>query len=134
MSKKQVSGLSLLELVIVMVLLGISATGIMSLFTNVGVGLKSSQDIQTGTKLAQELAEQVMADRRNKLKGYLYAIDQPANYPDAVVSGFQRKLRVTALGAGSGSCPVMSECSRMEVVVSRDGVLVSSLSFLLINY
>ena len=57
-------GFTLVETIIVMVVLGIASVAIASLSSNIFFGQAASKDIQVGTQLMQECAEQVLAVRR----------------------------------------------------------------------
>jgi len=123
-------GFSLLELVIVMVVTAIGAVALLSLFSGAALTLESNLALQTGAQLAQEKAEQVLADRRNPARGYGYV--QGANYPpEDPVPGFPGYARsVTVTPYSGAACPAGADCRQVVVSVDQGGVLRGQITFL----
>ncbi len=63
-------GFTLVESIIVLVVLGIAAVGIISLQSQIFSGQSDIKNIQIGVQLMQECAEQVLATRRASASGY----------------------------------------------------------------
>ena len=59
-----------MELIVVILLLGIASLGIITMQSNISNGQATANDLQVGTRLLEECAEQVLAVRRYTLYGY----------------------------------------------------------------
>lgn len=63
-------GFTLVEAIVVIVVLAITGMAIVSMQTRIFSGQTSVKDLQVGTRLMQECAEQVLATRRFGQEGY----------------------------------------------------------------
>ncbi len=76
-SLNRCGGFTLVESIIVLVVLGIAAVGIISLQSQIFSGQSDIKNIQIGVQLMQECAEQVLATRRGSSGGYA-AVTSPS--------------------------------------------------------
>jgi prepilin-type N-terminal cleavage/methylation domain-containing protein len=143
---KNHNGFSLIETIIVIVIIGIAAIGVLSVFTE---GMRGAADplitIQV-IELAQEKMDIVIGDRQNTARGYSYATT-PANYPaESPVSGFANFNRSIAIAcvttadfnaAGSApapSCVGVTNYARLTVTVTHSAIGSATAVTLLTNY
>lgn len=123
-------GVTLIEMVIVIVILAIAATAIMDQFVNSARGYQTNESMQTAAQLAQECAEHVLAVRR--LQSYTTAAAAtcptlPAAYTTA---GYARAV---SFGAAPAAC-VTAPCTRVDVAVTRNGTERARVIFMLGSY
>ena len=143
---KNHNGFSLIETIIVIVIIGIAAIGVLSVFIT---GMRGAADplitIQV-IELAQEKMDIVIGDRQNTARGYSYATT-PANYPaESPVSGFASFNRSVAIAcvtiadfnaAGSApapSCVGVTNYARVTVTVTHAVIGSITTVTLLTNY
>ncbi|MFZ3065836.1 MAG: prepilin-type N-terminal cleavage/methylation domain-containing protein [Nitrospirota bacterium] len=143
---KNHNGFSLIETIIVIVIIGIAAIGVLSVFIT---GMKGAADplitIQV-IELAQEKMDIVIGDRQNTARGYSYATT-PANYPaESPISGFANFNRSIAIAcvttadfnaAGSApapSCVGVTNYARVTVTVTHAVIGSVTTVTLLTNY
>lgn len=133
-------GFTLLEVVIVIAVFAASAAAILRMGNFAAVSLSGSVASVKARALAQDLAERILADRRDPVKSYIYAITA-TNYPASTVSGLVRSVAITATDAGSGSglanahCPDATKavkCAQVVISVTQSGVKVAEVTFLLV--
>jgi len=123
-------GVTLIEMVIVIVILAIAATALMDQFVNSAHSYQTNESVQTSAQLAQECAEHILATRR--LQDYATAIAStcpalPAAYTTA---GYARSA---SFGAAPAAC-VTVPCTQVDVAVTRGGTERARVVFMLGSY
>ena len=130
------TGFSLVEVIAVIVLLGVGVVAILSMFSSGTRTIGANVDSQIATQLAQQRAEQILADRRNPTRGYGYVI--AGNYgPETPVTGFPNYNRAVAITTpfASAACPAAPvNCKQVVVTVTSAGVNVANASFMVVLY
>lgn len=135
-------GFSLIELVLVVVIVGIAAAGMMTLFGS-GTGRSADPLLQNqALQLAQERVETVLADRANPARGFPYIV--PANYPAespvAGFPGFSRTVTVACVTAADLNTPTglpppcASGYARVTVAVAQAVLGSLAVDTLVTNY
>jgi len=104
------SGYSIIELVLAIVMTGIAFPGIVNLFVNVTSNALSAEIMTTANLLAQEQMEIILADKAGTGGGFGYSAITTAKYasvnPGSPFSSFTRTVTVTTQNlAGSASYP-----------------------------
>lgn len=135
-SARRNAGFNLIEVIAVIVLLGVGVVAILSLFASGTRSLGMNVNSQISTQLAQQRAEQVLADRRNPARGFGYIT--AANYPDETpvfgAPNYSRTVRITNPFA-SPACPAAPvNCKQVVVTVTSAGVNVANATFMVVNY
>lgn len=135
MKSRACRGISLIEMIVVMVLVSAAAVPLLSLYGVVVRSLPINEDTQTAAQLAQECAEHVLAARRNPAVGYGAIDNSICNVLPPPLAGFARKVEVTDLAA-SPPCTVKAAgtCKKVEVSVSAQTTEPTRLTFMLVNY
>lgn len=123
-------GLTLIEVVLVILLLSIASVAVLGQFTQMARSYDSNERAQTASQLAQECAEHIFARRR--LQTYAVAIAStcpalPASYSTA---GYARTV---SFGAAPGAC-VTLPCTRVDVVVTHNATEWARSVFMLGSY
>ena len=97
------AGFSLIEIIITLVVLSIAAVGVLSVFSGTQRGSADPLILNQAVQLAQEKMDEIMGDRKNPGRGFLYIV--PGNYgPDTPVPGFANFNRtVTIFCVNSGT-------------------------------
>ncbi len=138
-ARRRSGGFTLIEIVAVIVLMAIAVLGILAVFGDASRTLGLNVASQTGSQLAQQMAEQILADRRNPARGYAYII--PANYPVGPVPvpgspNYTRTITITNNITTNPPCPVTTAgtCSQVVVTISSGGQVASSATFMVANY
>lgn len=140
-TRSRVSGFTLLELLMVMVLLGVAAVAIASLSAHLFSGQSASRDLVVGTQLLQECAEQVLAVRRNK--GYTAVTTSACsglNLSPDNLGGFGVPSVALAVTGDPGApspvtaCTSASSFCTVTVSVGKDGTSLAPVVFRLANY
>ncbi len=125
-------GLTLLELVMVIVILALAAVPVLGQFSQVSSSLLGNEAIQTAALLAQEQAEAVLAARRRLSYAAI-----PTGTSSTVLGGnysaFTRTLTVTEPPLGSG-CAAGATCKEVIVRVDHNGKKRAEVTFILVNY
>lgn len=120
-------GVTLIEMVIVIVILAIAATAIMDLFVNSAKSYQTNESVQTAAQLAQECAEHILATRRTQ--GYATAITTTCAALPAV-AGYATTVTP---GAEPAACAT-SPCRQFDVVVTHNGTERARVVFMLGSY
>jgi len=131
MTRKQ-NGFTLLELVMVIMLISIASIPILGQFSQASSMLLSDEVIQTAAQLAQERAENIMADRRNNS----YAAIATGTVNDVLVApynSYSRTVEINSPPTGSG-CAAGATCKEVIVQVDHSGQTRAEVTFLLVNY
>lgn len=129
------AGFNLIEVIAVMVLLSVGVIAILSMFASGTRSLGMNVNSQIATQLAQQRAEEILADRRNPARGYAY-VTTVNRYPNETpVAGFPNYNRVvTALTPATPPCPPGGTCQQFQVQVSSAGVTVANTTLMVVNY
>jgi len=115
LSNKQ--GFTLIELVMVIVLLGISMVGLVTLFGQLGGSLAINDDTQTAAQLAQECAEHLLAARR--ASGYsLGGISDCSALP--ALNGFGPPTVTVSDPYTGTACPGGASCKLFTITATYD--------------
>lgn len=143
---KNHEGFSIIELLIVIVVIGIAAVGVLSVFFTGTKGAADPHITLQAVELLQEKMDIVIGDRQNSSRGYSYATT-PANYPaESPVSGFANFNRSVAIAcvttadfnaAGSApapSCVGVTNYARVTVTVTHSLIGNTTTVTLLTNY
>ena len=127
------NGFTLIEVVAAMLLLSVSAVGIIGMYSNVGRNLSGNQDMQTAAQLVQECSEYVLAQRRNNaVVGYAGVTGSTfcsAALP--AMAGFTVTTTVTSPYAPA-FCP--TTCKLVTISVAKGVVVVATSSLMLVSY
>jgi prepilin-type N-terminal cleavage/methylation domain-containing protein len=128
-------GFTLLELVVVIVLLGITSTAIIQLNGGLFRNGNSVRDLQSDTQLLQACAEQVMASRR--LGGYNSAPDYDAACEALTVATKTDNNNfnvTTTLNYTGSSCPVGATCQLVDIKAYSTSGTIGPLTLQLMKY
>lgn len=132
--KNQRSGFTLIEMLIFVVLLGITAAAILSLNGGLFTNASKMREIQINVQLLQACAEQVRTSR------YFSGFTQTANYYDSLcevlplVTPNSNKFEVSNVATVASSCPVGATCQLVEVRVNGTSGTIGPISLQLMNY
>ncbi len=128
-------GFSLIELILVIVILGIAGTAVLGQFAYIGPGLLNSEAMQTAAQLAQERAEEILADRRlnNYSAATLDALDGTTDTLTSPYDIYTRSISVTAIVAPTARCPA-GDCREITISVSKGGASLADIDFMVANY
>lgn len=121
-------GVTLIEMVFVIVILAIAATAIMDQFVTGARSYQTNESIQTAAQLAQECAEHILATRR--LQGYTTAIAADCT---ALPSMASYTTAVSSSALATAPCATTS-CTLFDVVVTHDGIERAHVIFMLGSY
>lgn len=127
-------GVTLVEVVMAIVILGIAAVAIMDQFVNSVRSYAVNESVQTATQLAQECAEHVLATRR--LQGYAAgtpacpALSGTYTAVGAVYAVSASSVVVTPPNSGCFTDP----CRVVTVTATYNGATRASLAFLVGSY
>lgn len=123
-------GFSLIELIMIIVAIGVLGAFLATVFTQLPKTLEVSESAQTGSQLAQQCSERVLARRRNTTIGFApIASGVCAGMP--VVAGYAVADVVSAYAGAA--CPGTATCKQVVVTVTRNSVIVSQTDFMLVN-
>ena len=125
-------GFSLIELVMVLVVLAVSATAILGQFSQASSSIRTNEHMQTATQLAQERAEELLATRRDQGYGAI-ATGTTTDTLAGSYAAYGRTVTVTEPATGGG-CPVGATCKEVVVSVSVSGELFSEITLVLVDY
>ncbi|MDP1527215.1 MAG: type II secretion system protein [Rhodocyclaceae bacterium] len=113
-------GFTLVESIIVLVLLSIAAASIATLSGNIFHGEDDNRDLQTGIKLMQECAEQVLATRRATADFSNFTPACPSGTLPAF-SGFSVPAVTTTSPYTGTGCPAGAQCKLVTISVNTPG-------------
>lgn len=123
-------GFSLIELIMIIVAIGVMGAFLTTTYTQLPRSLEVNESAQTGSQLAQQCGERVIARRRNAAIGFAgIASGGCAGLP--VIAGYAI-ADVVAPYAGA-ACPAGGTCLQVTVTVTRNAVVVAQTDFLLVN-
>lgn len=127
---KQITGLTLVEVVLVILLLSIASLTILGLFAEASKGWFVDEDLQVASQLAQERAEQILGTRRNN--GYnAIAVGTTNDTLTAAFASYSRTVTVTTVTGAP--CPNPS-CKQVSISVSRAATSLANITFQLVDY
>lgn len=131
--KKQL-GFTLLEMVIVIVLLGITSTTIIQINNGLFSGVNLSRNVQINTQLLQACAERIIASRR--FSGYIEKVGYYDGICESLPIGPFGSDRFTVIASPSLglSCPSGETCQLIEIKVNESIGPVSSINLQLMKY
>ena len=139
-------GFSLVELIAVIVLLSVGLVSLLQVFGTATRTIGNNVDGQLGAQLAQERAEQLLADRRSldPLRGYSapsLAVGLPVNEIPVDAAAFPNYWRlkfIATLRPATTPCPAGATCKQVSVTVVRTGQPITQpvgqITFMLVNY
>lgn len=130
-------GFTLIELVMVIVVIAVASIPLFGLFSQATTSLLDNESLQTGTQLAQERAELVLALRRSQgFNGPAaeLAVGTITENLAAPYSGYVRTTTVTQPLVAPTGCPAGATCKDVAISVTRSGQTLAQLSYLLVNY
>jgi prepilin-type N-terminal cleavage/methylation domain-containing protein len=123
-------GFSLIELVMVIVLLSISTTGLIMLFGQLTNSLSINNDIQSAAQLAQECAEHLLGARRRS--GYdLGGVTDCSALP--AYNGFGPPSVTISDPYTGAACPAGASCKLLTIDATYDSG-ASTVTLLLTDY
>jgi prepilin-type N-terminal cleavage/methylation domain-containing protein len=132
MNTRRQQGFTLLELVMVIVLVALASIPILGQFSQASSILLTDEIIQTAAQLAQERAEDILADRRTA--GYAAV---PTGTVNDVLAGayssYSRTVTVTSPPTGSG-CTTGATCKEVVVSVDHSGRTRAEITMMLVSY
>jgi type II secretory pathway pseudopilin PulG len=123
-------GFSLIELIMIIVAIGVMGAFLTTTFSQMPDSLTVGEGAQTGSQLAQQCSELVIARRRNAAIGFA-GIASGGCLGLPVIAGYAI-TDVVAPYAGA-ACPVGGTCLQVTVTVTRNAVVVAQTDFLLVN-
>lgn len=126
---RRASGFSLIELVIIIIIIGIVAAGLVPIFSSTAQSQNTNETLQQATQYAQECAERAVATRQDKGFAWFatnaFTCDNP--------TGFTRAVVVGNIYTNSGACPMNVNCRNIAIVVSK-GTVSSDITIMLADY
>jgi type II secretory pathway pseudopilin PulG len=127
----RVSGFSLIELVMIIIIIGIVAAGLVPIFSSTAQSQNTNETLQQATQYAQECAERAVATRQDKGFAWFATNTFTCGNP----TGFARTVTVggTYDGAVGTACPAGVKCRDVAIVVSK-GSVSSNIAILLADY
>ena len=132
MNTRRQQGFTLLELVMVIVLVALASIPILGQFSQASSILLTDEIIQTAAQLAQERAEDILAERRTT--GYAAIPTGTVNdVPGGAYSSYSRTVTVTSPPTGSG-CATGATCKEVVVSVDHSGRTRAEITMMLVSY
>ncbi len=138
-------GFTLVEMLVLIVVFSGSLVALLSVSMQSARRIADVDASARAMQLAQERIETVIADRHNPNRGYGYMPLQAAScsvlsascaYPaenTLAGSGLSRSVQISD-ASSSASCPLPAAgCKQVQVAVTKNGVLLASLTALLAN-
>lgn len=126
-------GFSLIELIMIIVLVGIMGAFLTTTFSQMPNSLIVGEGAQTGSQLAQQCNELILARRRNTLVGFgPIASGTCAGLP--TLPGYVINDVVSDL-SGVAPCPsvAVNSCKRVTVTVTRNAATVAVTEMMLVG-
>ena len=123
------AGITLIEMIVVIVILGVTMIAIISLQAQVNRGQSDNKDYELGVQLLQECAEKVLAVRRKS--GYASVNASTCNTLPAL-SGYSASIAVST--PVSPTCLSGTTCQIMAVSVSNGTSTLGPVNIMLVNY
>jgi Tfp pilus assembly protein PilV len=123
-------GMTLIEVIIIVVVLGIAVPALMSLMSSTLFHSGKSAILSQSTMFAQERIEEIIADKKSDSRGYGYVVTPGRYLSDSPASGFTRTVAVQTTGMTYNGVPY----AHVEVTVSHDDIPNITLSTWLTEY
>lgn len=136
-------GFSLVELVAIIVVLSVGIVSLLQVFGAATRTIANNVDGQVGAQLAQERAEQLLADRRSldPARGYTapsLALGTVNEVPVTAFPNYWRRTVISTINPGVNPCPAGATCKQVLVTVVRTGQPITQpvgqVTFMLVNY
>jgi prepilin-type N-terminal cleavage/methylation domain-containing protein len=128
------TGVTLIELVVVLVILAVASVPLFGQFSQASMTLLSNERIQTAAQLAQERAELIMGWRRNL--GYNTVQLATGTTTESLAGNYTGYTRTTVISQpplGPG-CPVGATCKEVVITVDRSGTPNAEVTLVLADY
>lgn len=132
-----VTGFSLVELIIAIVVLSIGTIAVVTMMSQVGRGQTDNNDFQTAVQLIQECGEKILATRRRATTGYVSVVTSIDCGGLTAFSGFSAPtVTVTEPYANppNPACPTGAACKLATISVSKGSTTFPPVSLMLVNY
>ena len=137
-------GFTLLEMVIVIVLMGIAASAVVRMVSQVTAGTSENSTLQVGGQLLQECGEWILANHRRDKNFYtdVLTVGTSSNCfsgPSAY-SGFSTpSVTVTDISGDATYCPTAvggaaGECKQAVVTLTSGSTSLNSMSIVVVKY
>ncbi len=138
-------GFSLVELVAIIVVLSVGIVSLLQVFGAATRTIANNVDGQVGAQLAQERAEQLLADRRSldPARGFNAPSLTPVpstvdEVPVVAFPNYWRRTAITTIAPGVNPCPAGATCKQVVVTVVPTGQPITQpvgqVVFMLVNY
>jgi Tfp pilus assembly protein PilV len=144
MTRRQgMRGFTLIEVVAIIVVLSVGIVALLQVFGTATRTIGHNVDGQLGAQLAQERAEQLLADRRSldPARGYnapSLALGTVNEAPVTAFPDYYRRTVISAIAPGVNPCPPAATCKQVLVSVVRTGQPITQpvgqVTFMLVNY
>jgi type II secretory pathway pseudopilin PulG len=133
-ARSRQSGITLLEMVVVLVILSTGVVSLLPLFRITGNSILENENIQTGAQLVRECSEHILVARR-------YAVTQFAGVDNTICDvlpafgNFTRTVTVNIVtNADLPACPPTVSCKEVIVRVDRSGQKQAEDTIMLVDY
>jgi prepilin-type N-terminal cleavage/methylation domain-containing protein len=128
-------GFTLLEMIIVIVILGIAAAAVVGMVAHVGSRQSENSDLQVGTQLIQECAENIVSQHRrdDNFFNVTSGTGSPNCYSLTAYGGFNTPV-VTANAYTGAACPSGATCKELSIALTKGGDTFNPVSVMLIYY
>ncbi|HBC56176.1 MAG TPA: hypothetical protein DCZ03_03350 [Gammaproteobacteria bacterium] len=123
-------GFNLLELTMAMVVVAILATPLMTAFGNIQYSIIYDQQLQIGSELALERAEELFMIRRNL--GYAALPGSGTDTLPPAYAAYTRTLTVTDPFTGT-PCPLAATCKEFVVTVTSATSTLSTITLVFVD-
>lgn len=132
-SRQQNHGLTLIEVVVVILVVAVLAAPLSQGFLKIGRSLIIMDESQKAVNHAEECAEHVLATRRNTSNGFANVVDNMCSFMPTL-AGVSAPLVTVTDASAQAYCPtIASACKDVHVAVSVNGVVRAEVSLLLVN-
>jgi prepilin-type N-terminal cleavage/methylation domain-containing protein len=128
---KRITGFTLIELVLVMVVISVGFLGLARLFANTNTGLSSAETVQVAAQYAQECAERVLAARREPGFAWTSLNNAMCDGITGLPVPYVRGLNIVPT---TGTCPNLATCKDVTVTVTPGSNPPTVILFTLVQY
>jgi prepilin-type N-terminal cleavage/methylation domain-containing protein len=130
---RSMRGLTLIELIMVIVVISVAATFFATSFVELSRGLGVDENAQTAAQLAQACSEHILARRRGTGGYASVASGMCTGIP--ALAGFGSYTVADTVAAYAGSaCPPSATCEQVTVTVTLGVTTPAQTTLLLVNY
>ena len=130
-------GFTLLEMIIVVVILAIASVALVAMVANVNAHQSDNTDLQVGTQLLQECAENIVAQHRRDENFFTTTMGTGSSNCYSLTtltgSGFNAASVAVASYTGSG-CPGIAECKIATITLTKGGSSLPTVNVMLVRY